>query len=136
VYAALVAESGDDTADRIALADLEVRAGNPADARRLYDEVLAKDASSAEAMRGAARASAALGDRPGAIARWKQVVESSPTGGTAWYEARLEQVKLLLAGGDKGQACEVIRLSAGKSTTTGGDQLDRQLRGIGASECR
>ena len=135
VYGALVADRGE-TADRVALADLEVRAGNAADARRLYDEVLVKDPSSAEALRGAARASAALGDRPGAIGRWKQVVESSPTGGTAWYEARLEQVKLLLAAGDKGQACEVIRLSAGKSTSTGGDQLDRQLRGVGAAECR
>ena len=135
VYAALVADGGE-TADRIALAGLEVRAGNPAEARRLYDEVLAKDASSAEAMRGAARAAAALGDRPGALARWKQVVETSPTGGTAWYEARLEQVKLFLATGDKGQACEVIRLSAGKSTTTGGDQLERQLRQMGAAECR
>lgn len=135
VYAALVAERGE-TGDRVALADLEVRAGHAADARRLYDEALAKDPSSAEAMRGAARAAAALGDRTAAIARWKQVVESSPTGGTAWYEARLEQVKLLLAAGDKAQACEVIRLSVGKSTTTGGDQLDRQLRGVGTAECR
>jgi TolA-binding protein len=135
VYAALVADGGE-TADRIALASLEVRAGNPADARKLYDEILKTDPSSAEAMRGAARAAAATGDRAGALARWKQVVETSPTGGTGWYEARLEQVKLMLGAGDKAQACEVIRLSAGKSTTTGGDQLDKQLRAVGATECK
>ena len=135
VYRALVADGGE-AADRIALADLEVRAGNAAEARKLYDEVLAKDATSFEALRGAARAAAALGDRGSAFARWKQIVESSPTGGTAWYEARIEQVKLLLADGDKTQACEVIRLSLGKSTTTGGDQLEKQLRQTAAAECR
>ena len=31
---------------------------------------------------------------------------------------------------------ELIRLSAGKSTTTGGDQLDKQLRAMGAAECK
>ena len=87
-------------------------------------------------MRGAARAAAVLGDHGGAFARWKQIVETSPTGGTAWYEARIEQVKLLLADGDAKQACEVARLSAGKSTTTGGDQLDKQLRQLAAGSCR
>lgn len=135
VYRALVAASGD-SADRIALADLEVRAGSPAEGRKLYDEVLAKDPSSGEALRGAARAAAATGDRGGAFARWKQIVETSPTGGTGWYEARLEQVKLLLDGGDKAQACEVIRISLGKSTTTGGDQMEKQLRALGAASCK
>ena len=82
------------------------------------------------------RAVAALGDRGGAFARWKQIVESSPTGGTAWYEARIEQVRLRLADGEKTQACEVIRLSLGKSTTTGGDQLEKQLRSLAGAECR
>ena len=63
-------------------------------------------------------------------------MESSPTGGTAWYEARIEQVKLLLADGDKTQACEVIRLSLGKSTTTGGDQLEKQLRQTATAHCK
>ena len=135
VYRALITAGGS-TPDRIALADLELRAGNANDARRLYDEALAKDPTSAEAMRGAARATVALGDRAGALARWKQVVESSPTGGTGWYEARIEQVKLLLDGGDKREACDVIRLSLDKSTTTGGDQLQKQLRQIAVSSCR
>jgi tetratricopeptide (TPR) repeat protein len=135
VYRALVTDRGE-TADRIALADLELRAQNPTEARRLYEEVLAKDPGSAEAMRGAARAAAALGDHGGAFARWTQILETSTTGGTAWYEARLEQVNLLLADGDRKEACEVVRLSAGKSTTTGGDQLDKQLRQIGAEACR
>jgi tetratricopeptide (TPR) repeat protein len=134
VYGALVANGGE-TVDRIALADLELRANDPTAARRLYDETLAKDPASAEALRGVARASAALGDRGGAFARWKQIVETSPTGGTAWYEARIEQMKLLLADGDTKQACEVARLSAGKSTTTGGDQLDKQLRQLATNNC-
>jgi tetratricopeptide (TPR) repeat protein len=134
VYAALV-EAGGDADDRIALADLELRAGNAGAARELYDAALQKDPTSAEALRGAARAAAALGDHGGAFARWKQIVETSPTGGTAWYEARTEQVKLLLADGDTKQACEVARLSAGKSTTTGGDQLDKQLRQLAAGSC-
>jgi hypothetical protein len=79
--------------------------------------------TSAEALRGAARAAAALGDRGGAFARWQQIVESSPTGGTACYEARIEQVRLPLADGEK-------------STTTGGDQLEKQLRQTAAAECR
>lgn len=135
VYRALV-DGGTDPADRIALADLELRAGNLAEARRLYDEVLAQDATSAEALRGAARAAAALGDTGGAFARWKQIVETSPTGGTGWYEARLEQVKLLLGDGDAAQACELIRISLGRSTSTGGDQLERRLRQLGAASCR
>jgi tetratricopeptide (TPR) repeat protein len=135
VYRAL--SGGEESAaDRLALADLEMRAGNPAEARRLYDEALAKDPASAEAMRGAARAAAAVGDRTGALARWKQVVDTSATGGTAWYEARIEQVKLLVAAGETAQACEVVRLSAGKSRTTGGDQLEKQLRQVAADTCR
>lgn len=135
VYGALARDRGD-TADRVALADLELRAGNAADARRLYDDALAKDPASAEAMRGVARAAGALGDRAAAIAGWKQVVETSPTGGTAWYEARIEQVKLLLAAGEQAQACEVVRLSLGRSTSTGGDQLEKQLRKAAAESCR
>jgi tetratricopeptide (TPR) repeat protein len=135
VYRA-IADGGGDPADRVALADLELRANNPREALRLYDEVAKADPTSAEALRGAARAAAAIGDRGGAFARWKQIVETSPTGGTAWYEARLEQVKLLLADGDKVQACDVIRISAGKSTTTGGDQLDKQLKQIATESCR
>jgi tetratricopeptide (TPR) repeat protein len=135
VYRALV-DAGGEPADRIALADLDIRAGAPAEARALYDEVLAKDPTSGEALRGAARAAAATGDRGGAFARWKQIVETSPTGGTGWYEARLEQVKLLLDDGDKTEACEVIRISLGKSTTTGGDQMEKQLRALGAGSCR
>lgn len=135
IYRALVAAGGE-TADRIALADLELRAGNPAEARRIYDETLAKDPKSSEAVRGSARAATALGDSAGALAKWKQVVETSQTGGTAWYEARIEQVKLLVAAGDTTQACEVVRLSVGRSTTTGGDQLDKQLRQLASQSCR
>jgi TolA-binding protein len=135
VYQALVAAGGE-TADRIALADIEMRAGNPDEARKLYDETLAKDPASSEAMRGSARAAAALGDGAGAMARWKQVLESSQTGGTAWYEARIEQVKLLVAAGDVGQACDVVRLSVGRSSSTGGDQLEKQLRQIASQSCR
>src|SRR5262249_10533362 len=127
---------GGGTAERVALADVEMQAGNAAEARRLYDEALAKDPGSAEAMRGAARAAEALGDRPAALARWRQVVDASATGGTAWYEARLAQVKLLLDSGEKTQACEVVRLSAGRSTSTGGDQLERRLRQLAADSCR
>ena len=135
VYRAIL-DGGGGPSDRVALADLELRAGNAAEAQRLYDEALEKDPSSAEALRGSARAAAALGDRPRALARWKQIVEGSATGGTAWYEARIEQVKLFLAAGDKKEACELIHLSAGKSTSTGGDQRDKQLRQIAADSCR
>src|SRR5262249_51888872 len=51
VYGALVA-SGGETADRIALADLEMRANDAKSARRLYEEALAKDPTSSEAQRG------------------------------------------------------------------------------------
>jgi tetratricopeptide (TPR) repeat protein len=134
VYRARVNEGGG-PAEQVALADLELRAGNPAEARRIYEETLAKDPTSAEAMRGAARAAAAMGDRPGALAHWKQVVDASTPGGTAWYEARLAQVHLLLDAGDKAQACEVVRLSVGRSTSTGGDQLAKQLRQLAADSC-
>jgi tetratricopeptide (TPR) repeat protein len=134
-YGALV-QAGGDQADRVALADLDLRAGDAGEARRLYDDVLAKDPSSAEALRGAARAAAAAGDRAAALGRWKQVVETSPTGGTAWYEARIAEVRLLLDAGDAGEACEVIRLSRGRATTTGGSELDKQLAALGAGSCR
>jgi tetratricopeptide (TPR) repeat protein len=135
VHARLLAAGGG-SIDRVALADLELRAGNVAEARKLYEDVLAKDPTSAEATRGAARSAEALGDHGTALGHWKRIVDASTTGGTAWYEGRIAQVKILLAAGEKAEACEVVRLSAGKSTTTGGDQLDRQLRQIGAESCR
>jgi len=118
------------------LADLELRAGDAAAARRLYEEVLAKDAGSAEALRGAARAAAALGDRDHALAYWRAVLDSSTAGGTAWYEARLAQVTLLAEDGRRGQACELLRAARGRATSAGGDQLETRLRAMEPDVCR
>src|SRR5262249_40531551 len=63
--------------------DLELRAGDAAAARHHYEEVLSRDGGSAEAMRGAARASAALGDRARALAYWRSIPDARPPGGTA-----------------------------------------------------
>src|SRR5262249_49942737 len=98
VYAALVRDGGDER-DSIQLADLMMASGDAAAARKEYDEVLAKNDASAEALRGAARAAAAAGDKPGALGYWRRVIESSTPGGTAWYEARIEQVSLLAGDG-------------------------------------
>jgi tetratricopeptide (TPR) repeat protein len=135
IYAALVREGGDDR-DRVELADLELAAGDAPAARKLYDEVLAKDATSAEALRGAARAAAQGGDTNGALGYWGQVVESSEPGGTAWYEARIAQVTLLASDGRKTDACNLLRSSRGRSTTTGGDSLANRLREMEPQICR
>jgi tetratricopeptide (TPR) repeat protein len=135
VYAALVQATGDPR-DRIMLADLELKAGDAAAARRLYEEVLAKDGSSAEAIRGAAHAAAALGDRDSALAYWRAVLDSSTPGGTAWYEARLAQVTLLAGAGRKAQACELLRGARGRATSVGGDQMEGQLRAMEPEVCR
>ena len=135
VYAAFADASGDPR-DQIVLADLELRSGDPASARRRYEAVLASDADSSEALRGAARAAAAAGDRPGALGYWRQIVETSPTGGTAWYEARLAQVALLAEDGHRSEACEVLRLSRGRATSVGADQLEARLRGMESDVCR
>ncbi len=135
LYAALIREGGDDR-DRVQLADLELASGDTAAAEKLYAEVLAKDATSAEALRGAARAAAAGGDADGALAYWRQVIESSEPGGTAWYEARVEQVTLLAGNGRNQDACNLLRSSRGRSTTAGGDALAQRLRAMEPEVCR
>lgn len=133
--AALVANGGTD-AERIQLADLTLKSGDAAAARGLYDAVLAANANSAEALRGAARASASAGDARGALGYWKRIVDGTTVGGTTWYEARVEQVRLLSELGEKGQACEVARSSRGRATTTGGDALAARLRQLETTLCQ
>jgi tetratricopeptide (TPR) repeat protein len=135
VYAVLV-EQSDDPTDRITLANLDLRAGDAAAARRLYEEVLARDGSSAEALRGAARAAAALGERERALAYWRTILDASPQGGTAWYEARLAQVTLLTEDGRRAQACELLRAARGRATSAGGDQMEARLRAMEPEVCR
>src|SRR5207244_730915 len=91
--------------------------------RRLYEEALKGDPTSAEALRGAARAAAGAGDRDAALGYWRRALEASPPGGTAWYEARLAEVALLAQDGRKTQACDLIRTSRGRATwrATAGD---------------
>ena len=135
IYAVLVTERGEDR-DRVELADLELAAGDAPAARKLYDEVLSKDATSAEALRGAARAAAEGGDTNGALGYWRQIVDSSEPGGTAWYEARIAQVTLLAGDGRKADACALLRSSRGRSTTAGGDSLAARLRGMESEVCQ
>ncbi len=134
VYAAIL-QSGGTPADKITLADLELRGGDPAVARRLYEEVLQGDPTSAEAMRGAAKASAAAGDADAALAYWRRVLEASPTGATAWYEARLAQVTLLKDTSRKAEACQILRSSRGRATSTGGDQIAKRLQAMEPEVC-
>ena len=135
VYAVLVRESGD-ASNRIVLADLDLRAGDAPAARALYEEVLKADAGSAEALRGAARAAAAQGDREHALVYWRSVLDASPPGGTAWYEARVAQVTLLAEDGQKAEACELLRAARGRATSAGGDQLEARLREMEPRVCR
>src|SRR5438093_318475 len=135
VYAVLVRENGD-AGNRIILADLDLRAGDAAGARALYEEVLKADAGSAEALRGAARAAAAQGDREHALAYWRSVLDASQPGGTAWYEARVAQVTLLAEDGQKAEACELLRAARGRATSAGGDQLEARLRGMEPRVCQ
>jgi len=135
VYTVLARES-DDAGSRIVLADLDLRAGDAAAARALYEEVLKTDGASAEALRGAARAAAAQGDRAHALAYWRSVLDASPPGGTAWYEARVAQVTLLAEDGQKAQACELLRAARGRATSAGGDQLEARLKEMEPEVCR
>ncbi|HWP66596.1 MAG TPA: tetratricopeptide repeat protein [Candidatus Limnocylindria bacterium] len=135
IWGALAAD-GSDPQDLATLAELELQAGNAAEARRLFEQVLAIRPDSAQAQRGAARAAAALGDRDAAMARWREVVEHSTPGGTSWYEARLAQFELLAESGHVREACDLARRAAGQSKTTGGDVLARQLAERAASVCR
>jgi outer membrane protein assembly factor BamD (BamD/ComL family) len=135
IYAALIREGGDDR-DRVQLADLELAAGDAAAARKIYDEVLAKDATSAEALRGAARAAAAGGDSAGALGYWRQVIESSEPGGTSWYEARIAQVMLLSGDGRQTDACNLLHSSRGRSKTAGGDALAKRLVAMEPQICK
>jgi len=135
VYAALVRDGGDER-DSIQLADLMLASGDAAAARKQYDEVLAKNDASAEALRGAARAAAAAGDKAAALGYWRRVIESSTPGGTAWYEARIEQVSLLAGDGRREDACQLLRSSGGRSTTAGGDALAARLRAMEPEVCK
>ena len=135
VYTVLARESGD-AGSRIVLADLDLRAGDAAAARALYEEVLKTDGASAEALRGAARAAAAQGDRAHALAYWRSVLDASPPGGTAWYEARVAQVTLLAEDGQKAQACALLRAARGRATSAGGDQLEARLKNMEPEVCR
>ena len=134
-YAALAAETGD-PADRVALADVTLLAGDAAGARKAYEEVLEKDPTSAAALRGAARAATQTGDRAAALGYWRQVLDASTAGGTAWYEARIAQVELLAADGKKSDACAIVRSSRGRATTVGADQLEARLRTLDAQICK
>jgi tetratricopeptide (TPR) repeat protein len=134
-YEALLADGGDPR-DQVVLADLELRTGDAAAARRRYEQVLASDATSAEALRGAARAAAGAGDRDGALGYWRRVLDASPPGGTAWYEARLAQVDLLREDGRRAQACEILRGARGRATSAGGDQIEARLRSLEPEVCR
>jgi tetratricopeptide (TPR) repeat protein len=134
IWRALAAD-GQDPQDRIALAELELAAGNAAEARTLFEAALAAQPDSAQARRGAARAAAALGDRDAAMAHWRTVVESSTSGGTSWYEARLAQFDLLIAAGHRAEACDLARRAAGQAKTTGGDVLAQQLAERAAAAC-
>jgi len=135
VYETLARETGDPS-DRITLADLTLRAGDAPGARRLYEEALKGNPTSAEALRGAARAAAGAGDRDAALGYWRRALEASPPGGTAWYEARLAEVALLAQDGRKTQACDLIRTSRGRATSAGADSLEARLRGMEPEVCR
>ena len=135
IYAALVRAGGDDR-DRVQLADLELGGGDAAAARKIYEEVIARDATSAEALRGAARAAAATGDVDAALGYWRQVIEDSEPGGTSWYEARIAQVTLLSGDGRKGDACNLLRSSRGRSATAGGDVLAKRLGAMEPEVCK
>jgi len=135
IYAVIISEGGDDR-DRVQLADLELAAGDATAARKIYDDVLAKDSTSAEALRGAARAAVTGGDTNGALGYWRQVIESSEPGGTAWYEARIAQVTLLSGDGRRDDACNLLRSSRGRSTTTGGDSLAKRLAAMEPGVCK
>lgn len=135
VYEALAKETGA-PADKILVADLELRGGDPAAARALYDEVLAANPASSEALRGAAKAAAEAGDRNGALAYWRRVLDASPVGGTGWYEARIAQVTLLRDGGMLPEACQVLRSSRGRASSAGGDQLAARLQAMAPEVCR
>jgi tetratricopeptide (TPR) repeat protein len=135
IYETLVRDGGN-TADRLMLADLALRAGDVPGARRIYEEIIGADGTSAEALRGAARAATTGGDRTAALGYWRRVLDISPPGGTAWYEARLAQVSLLVEDGRRSQACEVLRSSRGRATTAGADQLEKRLRAMEPDVCR
>src|SRR5207253_2108610 len=87
-------------------------------------------------LRGAARAAAAAGDRAGALAYWRKVLEASTEGGTAWYEARLAQVTLLRDDGRRAEACQLLHGSRDRATSTGADQLNSRLSGMESEVCR
>jgi tetratricopeptide (TPR) repeat protein len=127
IFAKLAAKSGAVT-DRLVLADLELRTGEPAEARAVYEQILADDPGSTQARRGAARAAETMGDHAAALGHWRAVIEASTPGGTAWYEARLNQIDVMVADGQTDMACDLLRRSLGQATTTGGDALEAQLR--------
>jgi tetratricopeptide (TPR) repeat protein len=135
VYSALAKETGA-AEDRVALADVTLSAGDAAEARKLYEDIVQRDPASAEGLRGAARASAQAGDRSAALGYWRRVLDTSTPGGTAWYEARLAQVDLLTADGKTSDACQIVRTSRGRATTVGADQLDARLRSLEPTVCR
>ncbi|HEV7732364.1 MAG TPA: tetratricopeptide repeat protein [Candidatus Binatia bacterium] len=135
VYAALL-QSGGGTADKVTLADLELKSGDGAAARKLYEEVLQTEPTSAEALRGAAKAAAAAGDVDAALAYWRRVLDASPTGATSWYEARVAQVTLLKDSNRKPEACQILKSSRGRATSTGGDQLAKRLQTMEAEVCK
>jgi hypothetical protein len=64
------------------------------------------------------------------------VIESSEPGGTSWYEARIAQVTLLSGDGRRDAACNLLRSSRGRSTTTGGDSLAKRLAAMEPDVCK
>jgi len=135
LYQAQVADTGA-AADRIQLAELELSAGEPVAARKLFEEAIAAEPTSSEAMRGAARAATAAGQTDDAIAFWRAVLEASQEGGTSWYEARIAQVQLLAKSGKTEMACGIVKSSQGRSKTAGGDELAKALQALAPEVCK
>src|SRR5207249_1004057 len=112
-----------------------VATGQLAEASRDLDAFLALRTDAAE-RRGTLRAAAAQGDREHALAYWRSVLDASPPGGTAWYEARVAQVTLLAEDGQKAEACELLHAARGRATSAGGDQLEARLREMEPRVCQ
>lgn len=109
---------------RVAIAQLQEKAGELDAAAAGYGAVLAESPTSLAALRGLARVAEAQGKPREALAHWATYTETVRGGDVGWFRGQYEQARLQLASGDRAAACQ--RLTALRTALAG--LQDEELR--------
>jgi outer membrane protein assembly factor BamD (BamD/ComL family) len=120
---------------RISMAHLYEKAGEFDRAAAAYDEILAANPDSLDAIRGLARVAEARGDLVAAGRHWTSYTDKVHAGDAGWFRGQYEQARLTAAAGDAEGAC--TRLKAMRQAMPGlrDEDLRQQLTMLYEETC-